>query len=84
MSSVIFVAMSLPIRITFEGIDYSYVVLTKSINRQTTLINIQLQGVDYEIRPDSKREWNVTDATVSDRQDLLKAIAKSIKLRYGL
>jgi len=80
----IFVLMNLPMRITFEGMDYSYVVLTKSINRQTTMISIRLQGMDYELTPDQKGKWNLTDSTVSDRQELLRAIAKSIILRYAL
>ncbi|MES2455585.1 MAG: hypothetical protein V4594_08600 [Bacteroidota bacterium] len=76
--------MSLPLRITFEGDDYTYAVLTKSIDKQTTLIRISLDGQEYELAPNTKGEWNATGTTIVDRPELLRAIARNVALRYRL
>lgn len=76
--------MSLPLRITFEEKDYTYIVLTKSINKETDLIKIGLNGEEYSLSRNLKGEWEATDAAVNDRSGLLKAIARNIKLRYRL
>lgn len=76
--------MGLPLRITFEGTDYTYKVLTKSITKQTTLIRIELEGKEFELVPGSKGEWHAADTTISDKADLLKAIARNVALRYRL
>ena len=65
--------MSLPLRITFEEDDYTIFVLTKSIDKQTTLIRISLEGQEYELAPNARGEWNVVDTTVHDQPGLLKA-----------
>jgi len=76
--------MTLPLRITFDGNDYTYSVLTKSINKQTTLIRISLNGQEYELAPNARGEWNAADATIVDQPELLKAIARNVALRYRL
>ena len=76
--------MSLPLRITFEGADYTYRVLTKLIVKTTDLIRIELDGVEYQLSPNAKGEWVAADATIADRQDLLRAIARNVALRYRL
>lgn len=76
--------MSLPMRITFEGRDYTYTLLTKSISRATASIRIGLEGNEYEFVCNLKGEWEVADATVSDKLDLLRQIARIIRLRYKL
>jgi hypothetical protein len=76
--------MSLPLRITFEEDDYTIFVLTKSIDKQTTLIRISLDGQEYELAPNARGEWNAVDATVHDQPGLLKAIARNVALRYRL
>jgi hypothetical protein len=76
--------MSLPLRITFEGKDYTYLVLTKRITRETQNIRIELEGVEYELTPNNKKEWYAADATINDNPELLKAIAKNIVHRYRL
>lgn len=76
--------MSLPLRITFEDKDYTYVVLTKSITRETQSIRIHLNGEEYELARNEKGDWDAADATISDHQGLLSAIARNIKLRYRL
>ncbi len=81
---VIFGAVSLPLRITFEGADYTYRVLTKLIVKTTKLIRIELEDVQYELAPNEKGEWLAADATIADKQELLRAIARNVALRYRL
>lgn len=76
--------MSLPLRITFEEKDYTYIVLTKSITKETSSIRISLSGEEYELSRNLNGIWEVTDATINDKSDLLSAIARNIKLRYRL
>ncbi|WP_316812499.1 hypothetical protein [Pedobacter heparinus] len=76
--------MSLPLRITFEEKDYTYIVLTKSITKETDSIRISLNGEEYELCRNLKGDWDDADATVSDHPGLLKVIARNIKLRYRL
>lgn len=76
--------MSLPLRITFEEKDYTYIVLTKSITKETSSIRISLSGEEYELSRNLNGIWEVADATVNDKPDLLRAIARNIKLRYRL
>ncbi|WP_316814726.1 hypothetical protein [Pedobacter nyackensis] len=76
--------MSLPLRITFEEKDYTYIVLTKSITKETSSIQISLSGVEYSLSRNLKGDWDAADTTVGDQPDLLKAIARNIKLRYRL
>ncbi|SMD06190.1 hypothetical protein [Pedobacter africanus] len=76
--------MSLPLRITFEEKDYTYIVLTKGITKETTSVQVNLNGEQYELARNLKGEWEAADATVSDHPGLLKAIGRNIKLRYRL
>jgi len=76
--------MSLPLRITFEGRDHTYTVLTTSINKQTKSIKISLAGQEYEFIPNARGEWDAADATIEDDRPLLKAIARNVALRYRL
>lgn len=76
--------MSLPLRITFEDKDYTYIVLTKSITKECDSILISLNGEEYSLARNSKGDWDAADATVGDYPGLLKAIARNIKLRYRL
>jgi hypothetical protein len=57
--------MNLPMRITFDEKDYTYIVLTK----------------EYQLVCNLKGDWDAEDATVSDHSGLLKAIGRNIKLR---
>jgi hypothetical protein len=76
--------MSLPLRITFEEKDYTYTVLTKGITKETTSIQVNLSGEQYELARNLKGEWDAADATINDHPGLLKAIGRNIKLRYRL
>ncbi|MDR6782346.1 hypothetical protein ABIE26_001166 [Pedobacter africanus] len=77
-------SMSLPMRITFEGRDYTYTVLTRSISKDTKAIRISLEGQEYELGPNIKGEWDASDITINDKPGLLKAIARILRLRYRL
>lgn len=74
--------MSLPLRITFEEKDYTYIVLTKSITRETNSIQISLNNEEFSFVRNLKGDWDADDSTVGDHLGLLKAIARNIKLRY--
>lgn len=76
--------MNLPMRINFDENDYTYVITTKGITKQTTEIKISLNGSEYQLVCNSKGDWDGIDATVNDHPGLLKAIGRNIKLRYRL
>ncbi|WP_316752971.1 hypothetical protein [Pedobacter gandavensis] len=76
--------MNLPLRITFDEKDYTYLVLTKGITKDTNEIQINLNEIEYQLACNSKGDWDVVDATVNDHPGLLKAIGRNIKLRYRL
>lgn len=84
IGSMLYLHMSLPMRITFEEKDYSYTVLTKSVTKETNSIQISLNGEEYELVRNLNGDWEAADATASDQFDLLKAIARNIKHRYRL
>lgn len=76
--------MNLQMRITFDEKDYTYVVLTKGITRETNAIQINLNDMEYRLTCNAKGDWDVDDATVNEHASLLKAIGRNIKLRYRL
>ncbi|MES2454847.1 MAG: hypothetical protein V4594_04890 [Bacteroidota bacterium] len=76
--------MSQPLRITFEGKDYTYSILTPKITKDVTLIRIELEGQEYELAPDAKRQWVAVDATIYDQPELLKSIGRNIAVRFRL
>lgn len=81
---VIFGHMSLPLRITFEDSDYTFTVLTKSINKQTKAIRIKLGDQEYELSANARGEWDAADVTIQDHPGLLRAIARNVASRYRL
>lgn len=76
--------MSLPLRITFEGKDYTYTILTKLIDRATSEIKIRLNDEELTLFKNQKNEWDALERTISDEPGLIKAIARSVALRYRL
>ncbi len=76
--------MNLQMRITFDDKDYTYFILTKRITRETSVIQINLNDMDYQLACNAKGDWEVVDVTVNDHAGLLKAIGRNIKLRYRL
>ena len=76
--------MNLPMRINFDENDYTYVIMTKGITKETTAIQINLNGMEYQLVCNAKGDWEAVDATVNDHPALLKAIGRNIKLRFRL
>lgn len=76
--------MSLPLRITFEGKDYTYTILTRFINKNTSEIKIRMEDEELTLFRNQKNEWDALERKISHEQDLIRAIAKNIALRYGL
>jgi hypothetical protein len=76
--------MDLKMRITFEGKDYTFTVLTNGVNKKTRSIKISLEGQEYELVPNVRNEWNATDVTTNENPALLRAIARNVSLRYRL
>lgn len=76
--------MSLPLRITVNGRDYSYTVLTKKIEKHTFEIKIEFDGEELTISRNSLGEWDVLERTIDDEPGLLKEIARNVALRYRL
>ena len=84
MANFIFAPMSLPLRITFNGKDYSYTILSKKIERDTTEIKIELNGEELTISRNTLGEWDILERTIEDEHGLLKEIARNVALRYRL
>jgi hypothetical protein len=76
--------MSLPLRMTYEGKDYTYTILTKIINKDSTEIRILLENEEVTIAKNSKGEWDMQERTISDHAGLIKSIARAVALRYRL
>jgi len=76
--------MSLPLRITYNGQDYSYTIISKKIEIDITEIKIALNGEELTISRNYSGEWDIKETTISDEPGLFKAIAKNIALRYRL
>jgi hypothetical protein len=76
--------MSLPLRITFDGKDYTYTILTKLINKDTSEIKIRLNDEELTLFKNQKNEWDALERTISEEPGLIKAIARNLVLRYRL
>ena len=71
-------------RINLDEKDYTYIIITTGITKETSVIQINLDGMEYQLVCNAKGDWDVVDATIKDRPELLKAIGRNIKLRYRL
>ncbi len=76
--------MSLPLRITFEGKDYQYTILTRPVTKDTQLVRILLEGEEYELRPNQTDPMQSSSAAIGDNAKLLHTIARNIALRWKL
>ena len=76
--------MKLPLRIHFEGQDYSYTILNNVLDRSTMEFRISLADQQYTLIRNHKNEWTCPDLTIADNTDLLVAIGRNIGLRYKL
>lgn len=76
--------MSLPLRITLNGKDYTYTVLTKKIEQHTTEIKIEFNGEELTVARSITGDWDIMERTIVDEPELLRTIARSLALRYRL
>lgn len=76
--------MNLVLRLTFNGKDYTYRVLTKGVNKYSSEIKISLEGEEFTLVRNQKNEWHAAEVTVGDQPALLTAIVRNISLRYRL
>jgi hypothetical protein len=76
--------MKLPLRINFEDKDYTYVILNPVLNRDTTEFHISLAGEELTLLRDEKKDWYSKTASPNHNPDLLKAIGRTIALRFKL
>ncbi|MEQ7801866.1 hypothetical protein ABDJ41_18870 [Pedobacter sp. ASV1-7] len=76
--------MSLPLRITYRGKDYTYTILTKLISKDTKEIKISLNNEELTLVQNQKKEWQIIERTIADEGGLIEAIARTVSLRYRL
>lgn len=76
--------MSLPLRITFEERDYTYTILSRMINRETTEIRINFDDQELTLVKNQAGSWDALERTISDKPGLIQAIARNVALRYRL
>jgi hypothetical protein len=76
--------MSLPLRITFEGKDYTYTIMTKLIDKNTKEIKISINDEELTLFKNEQNEWDALERTISDSPGLIKDIARNVGLRYRL
>jgi hypothetical protein len=75
--------MSLPLRITFEGQDYTYTILSEIINKDSSEIKILFNDNELTILKGINGKWDVS-VRPNDHAELIKAIARAISIRYHL
>ncbi|WP_256009409.1 hypothetical protein [Desertivirga xinjiangensis] len=75
--------MSLPLRTTFGNRDYTYRILTRVINKETTSIKFSLEEEEFTMEKGGNGNWQIREASLGDYQ-LLEAVAKSICKRYAI
>ncbi|SDR89764.1 hypothetical protein SAMN05216490_0153 [Mucilaginibacter mallensis] len=77
--------MGLPLRITFKDNDYVYqIVDSKSINQNTTEIELLLNGEKVELIRDIKLVWKQKDGQQELDSELVQALGRSVSLRLRM
>jgi hypothetical protein len=77
--------MGLPLRITFKDNDYVYQIIdSKSINQNTTEIELLLNGEKVELIRDMKLVWKLKDGTHELDSELVQALGRSVSLRLRM
>jgi hypothetical protein len=77
--------MGLPLRITFKDNDYVYqIVDSKSINQNTTEIELLLNGEKVELIRDMKLVWKLKDGQPELDSELVQALGRSVSLRLRM
>ncbi|MEJ2880995.1 hypothetical protein [Pedobacter sp. GR22-6] len=76
--------MSQPLRITYEGKDYSYIILNRPLSKKTFHLRVLLEGEEFELQLDEHNQWKYSGTGNTDNPGLLNAIARTISLRWRL
>jgi len=76
--------MSLPLRITFEGKDYQYTIISGPVTKDTQVVRILLEGEERELFPKQTDPLKSSSAAIGDNARLLHTISRSIALRWKL
>ncbi len=77
--------MGLPLRITFKDNDYVYqIVDSKSINQNTTEIELLLNGEKVELIRDIKLVWKQKEGHQELDSELVQALGRSVSLRLRM
>ncbi|HTI57903.1 hypothetical protein [Mucilaginibacter sp.] len=77
--------MGLPLRITFNDTDYAYqIVNSKLIDRDTTELELILNGETIELHRDQNKGWIQKDSNSSVNPDLIQALGRSVSLRLRM
>ena len=77
--------MGLPLRITFKDNDYVYqIVDSKSINQNTTEIELLLNGEKVELIRDMKLVWKQKEGHPELDSELVQALGRSVSLRLRM
>jgi len=77
--------MGLPLRITFNDTDYAYqIVNSKLIDRDTTELEIILNGETIGLQRDQTKGWIQKDNNSSLDPGLIQALGRSVSLRLRM
>lgn len=76
--------MRLPLRINFDDKDYTYIILNPVLDRDTTELHISLLGQEFLLVQNEKKDWYSKDTVQNQNEDLLKAIGRTVALRFKL
>ncbi len=77
--------MGLPLRITFKDNDYTYQIIdSKLINKNTTEIELILDGEKIELVRDIKMVWKQKQGNNSIDSELIQALGRSVSLRLRM
>lgn len=77
--------MGLPLRITFNDTDYAYqIVNSKIIDRDTTELELILNGETIGLQRDQNKGWVQKDDSSTIDPDLVQALGRSVSLRLRM
>lgn len=77
--------MGLPLRITFNGKDYTYQILnSKLINQHTTELELLLNDEKVELIRNEKKVWVQKAGDGAIDPDLAQALGRSVSLRMRM
>ena len=77
--------MGLQLRITFNDTDYAYQIInSKLIDKNTTELELMLDGEKVELQIDDNRVWVQKDGNRSIDPGLIQALGRSVSLRLRM